>query len=97
MATKKLTKLQKLVGYLQLSASNKKPVSRKTVERRFSGDPSFVVYFNGLRRNGAITPTGAVKTTKIKGAITSFRKENRERQIAHYTRRGIGPGATATA
>lgn len=94
MATKQ-TKLQRLIGYLEQSASKKRLVSRKVIERRFSGDPSFVVYFNGLRRNGAITSTGAVKTTKIKGAIREFRKENRQRQIAHYNRRGVGVTATA--
>jgi hypothetical protein len=88
MATKK-TKLQKLVGYLEQVASKQKTVNRKTIERRFRGDPSFVVYFNGLRRNGAITPTGSVKVSKIKSAIKSFRKENRQRQIEHYNRRGI--------
>lgn len=86
MATKK-TKLQKLVGYLEQAASKKKSVSRKTVERRFSGDPSFVVYFNGLRRNGAVTDAGLVKVSRIKSAIKDFRKENRQRQIEHYIRR----------
>jgi len=96
MATRKQTKLQKLVGYLEQSATKKRPVSRKVIEKRFSGDPSFVVYFNGLRRNGAITSAGSVKTTKIKGAIRGFRKENRQRQIAHYNRKDVGATA-ATA
>jgi hypothetical protein len=88
MATKK-TKLQKLVGYLEQTAAKQKVVSRKTIERRFSGDPSYVVYFNGLRRNGAINNEGFVKVSKIKSAIQHFRKENRARQIVHYGRKAM--------
>lgn len=92
MATKKLTKLQKLVNFLMLAHSNKKPVNRKAVERRFAGDLSYVVYFNGLRRNGAVTANGVIRPSKIKPALTGFRKQNRTKQLAHYKRAGANSG-----
>lgn len=85
----KLSKIQKLIKYLELQARNGRTVTRSSVERKFGGDPSFVVYFNGLRRNGAVNNSGRVNVTKIKGALTTFRKQNRTKQIAHYERVGL--------
>jgi|GEM_PF-4746281 len=82
----KQTKLEKLVAFLKTSASNNTTVTRSTVTRRFRNDPAYVVYFNGLRRNGAVTNKNTVNVRKISSALTSFRAENLKRQAAHYAR-----------
>lgn len=85
--TTRLTKLQRLVQFLLASAQTSRTVTRSTIESRFRGDPSFVVYFNGLKRNGAIdSRTGKVYPSKISGALTKFRKVNRSHQEAYYAR-----------
>ena len=85
----KQTKIQRLVTFLNQSATSGRPVSRSTITRRFGGDPSYVVYFNGLRRNGAISTTGRVNVSRINGALTKFRNQNRQKQLTHYQNTGV--------
>lgn len=82
----KQTKLEKLVSFLKTKASTGETVTRSTITRRFRNDPAYVVYFNGLRRNGAVTRANTVNVRKISSALTAFRKENLRRQNEHYAR-----------
>lgn len=82
-----MTKIQRLINFLKTSGNVGSPVTRRTVVSHFRGDPSFVVYFNGLRRNGALNPnTSRVRVSKIGRALSKFRTENRQRQLEYYDR-----------
>lgn len=86
MNTKK-TKLEKLVTFLKSAATNKSVVNRATITRQFGTDPAYVVYFNGLRRNGGLKKNGTVNVSRLSSALTGFRKENLARQVKHYASR----------
>lgn len=83
----KQTKIERLVSFLRQAASTNATVTRATITRRFRNDPAYVVYFNGLRRNGAVTKADTVNVSKINSALTRFRKENMARQEKHYAKR----------
>lgn len=85
------TKLTRLVNYLRSAATTNQTVTRATIMQRFGGHPAYVVYFNGLRRNGAITRSDTVNVHKINAALTRFRRENLARQVRHQAKvRGTG-------
>lgn len=89
----KKTKLDKLVLWLRQEGRAGRNVTLKRIQTRFRHDPSMVVYFNGLRRNGAISPTGRVFVSKLSRALELFRDRNAEVQKAHYERQGDSFGS----
>lgn len=84
------TKLSKLVTFLRTQARSGRTVNLKKIQKRWPYDESMVVYFNGLRRNGAISSTGRVFVSKIDPALTLFRDRNATLQKQHYERNGSG-------
>lgn len=93
---KKPTKIERLVAFLQQKAKAGKTVTRKQVLSRFKNDQSMIVYFNGLRRNGAISESGQIYVTKIKKALVGYRKRNSTVQKQHYARREWGASIEKT-
>jgi hypothetical protein len=84
----KRTKLSKLVSFLRTQARTGKTVNLKKIQNRWPLDESMVVYFNGLRRNGAISSTGRVFVSKLDKALALFRNRNAVVQKQHYERNG---------
>lgn len=84
--TKKPTKIERLVTYLQQVAKSGRSVTRKQVLSRFRNDPSMIVYFNGLRRNGAINASGRIYVSRINQALSDYRQRNSTVQKEHYRR-----------
>ena len=77
-----MTKFENFVEWLK----HQEVVSLRLVRLFFGGDDVYRVYYNALRRNGAIDLDNKVVPEKILAAWGKVKEENRERKHAQRQR-----------